>query len=354
MISKRGIFSMNFKYFFLLFLILPFLSKAQIGGENTYEFLNLVNSARMAALGGNQVALADETDLNVAYNNPALLKEDMQNRIVANYVNYVADVNYGYVAYALPVEWPGNFAVGMHYINYGTFIEALPNGLKTGGTFNAAEYALNIIWSYQLPNRLSVGVNLKPVWSSFETYQSAGVAADLGASYQSEDGLTTIGLAVKNVGTQITPYYEGGEREPLPFDVQLGYSQRLGHAPIRISGTLQHLQKWTLSQPEVEEGTLSATVKEDGMGKKFLRHMVLGVELLPSENFTVRFGYNYQRRQELKYDEKMSTVGFSFGLGFKISRFEFNYGLARYHLAATSSHLSLGINLNDDYRKRRH
>ena len=32
--------------------------------------------------------------------------------------------------------------------------------------------------------------------------------------------------------------------------------------------------------------------------------MVLGVELLPSENFTLRVGYNYQRRQELKFDEK--------------------------------------------------
>ena len=139
---------MNLKYFFVLFLFVPFLSGAQIGGENTYEFLNLVNSARMGALGGNQVALADETDLNVSYNNPALLTEEMQSHLVANYVNYISDVNYGYVAYALPVDWPGNFAVGMHYINYGTFIEALPNGLKTGGTFKAAEYALNIIWSY--------------------------------------------------------------------------------------------------------------------------------------------------------------------------------------------------------------
>ena len=353
MISKHGIFSMNLKYFFVLFLFVPFLSGAQIGGENTYEFLNLVNSARMGALGGNQVALADETDLNVSYNNPALLTEEMQSHLVANYVNYISDVNYGYVAYALPVDWPGNFAVGMHYINYGTFIEALPNGLKTGGTFKAAEYALNIIWSYQF-DRISAGAILKPILSSFETYQSVGIAADLGVSYQSGDGLSCLGLVVKNIGAQITAYYDGGEREPLPFDVQLGYSQRLGHAPIRISGTLQHLQKWTLAQAETEESTLTGTtVNEDGFGKKFLRHMVLGVELLPSENFTLRVGYNYQRRQELKFDEKMSTVGFTFGFGFKISRFELNYGLARYHLAAASNHFSLAINLNDNYRRRR-
>jgi hypothetical protein len=33
---------------FLLGLILPAIVNAQIGGENTYEFLNLTNSARMA------------------------------------------------------------------------------------------------------------------------------------------------------------------------------------------------------------------------------------------------------------------------------------------------------------------
>ncbi len=343
--------TMNHKYLLSLFLIVPFLSEAQIGGENTYEFLNLVNSARMAALGGTQVALADETDLNVAYNNPALLTEDMQNHLVANYVNYISDVNYGYVAYALPVKWPGNFAAGMHYINYGTFIEALPDGTKTGSTFKAAEYALNIIWSYQF-NRILVGGTLKPIWSSFESYQSAGIAVDLGAAYQSKDGLTTIGLALKNIGTQITTYYDGGNREPLPFDIQMGYSLRLGHAPLRISGTLQHLQKWTLGKTETDDETSDDTTKEDGIGKKFLRHMILGVELLPSENLTLRAGYNYQRRQELKFDEKASTVGFTFGFGFEISRFELNYGLARYHLAGASNHFSVAINLNDNYRRK--
>jgi opacity protein-like surface antigen len=344
---------MNFNYIFVFIFLFPLFSKAQLGGENTYEFLNLTNSARMAALGGNQVALADETDLNVAVNNPALLTEEMKNRIVVNYVDYISDVNYGYVAYVLPVGLPGNLAVGMHYINYGTFIEALPNGTVTENTFQAAEYALNILWSYRF-ERFSAGINLKPVWSSFESYQSAGIAADLGAAWQSKDGLTTIGLAVKNFGTQITTYYDNGEREPLPFDVQIGYCQRLAHAPVRIAATLQHLQKWTLAQPDSEDddGQTAATLEEDGLGKKLLRHLVLGLELLPSENFTLRLGYNYQRRQELKYDEKMSTVGFSFGLGFRVSRFELNYGLARYHLGGASNHLSLAINMGDYYRKK--
>jgi hypothetical protein len=114
----------------------------QIGGENTYDFLNLTNSARMAALGGNQVALSDSLDLNVSYNNPSLLRSEMKNMLAMNYVDYFAGINYGYAAYSFGTPLPGNFAVGMHYINYGKFIEALPNGEKTGASFTAAEYAL--------------------------------------------------------------------------------------------------------------------------------------------------------------------------------------------------------------------
>lgn len=323
---------------------------AQIGGENTYDFLTLTNSARMAALGGNQVALNDSTDLNVSYNNPSLLSEGMRNLLSMNYVSYFAGVKYGYAAYSFGTPLPGNFAVGMHYINYGNFEEALPNGEKTGATFRAAEYSLNLIWSYQM-GRLLYGVNLKPILSSFENYQSFGLAADLGVSLVSKSRLGAVSLVAKNIGSQLTRYYDGADREELPFDLQFGFSQKLQHAPIRFSATLQHLQKWDLAKP-VEDNTGVTTVyKEDSFGKKIMRHTVLGVELLPSPGFTLRAGYNYQLRQEMKLDEKLSTVGFSWGFGIRISRFQLSYGSGRYHLAGSSNLISVAVNLNEGFRR---
>jgi len=340
----------------LLFLILlqaliyP-MAFGQIGGESTYDFLNLTNSARMAALGGNQIAINDSTDLNVSYNNPSLLRPGMKNMLAMNYVDYFAGVNYGYAAYSFGTPLPGNFAVGMHYINYGKFIEALPNGEKTGATFNAAEYALNIIWSHEY-KRLTYGINLKPILSSFENYQSLGIAADLGVSLFSKNRHTVTSLVARNIGTQITTYYDGADRESIPFDLQFGISQKLQHAPIRFAATLQHLQKWDLAQPEEDKTGTTTILKEENFTKKFMRHLVLGVELLPSPNFTLRAGYNHQIRQELRLDEKMSTVGFSWGFGFRISRFHINYGSARYHLAGSSNIISIALNLNDGFVKK--
>ena len=111
---------------FILLVFQTFVSAAwaQIGGESTYNFLNLTNSARMAALGGNQIAINDSLDLNISYNNPSLLRAEMKNMLALNYVDYFAGVNYGYASYSFGTPLPGYFAAGVHYINYGKFIEA--------------------------------------------------------------------------------------------------------------------------------------------------------------------------------------------------------------------------------------
>jgi len=73
----------------------------------------------------------------------------------------------------------------------------------------------------------------------------------------------------------------------------------------------------------------------------------VGIELLPSEHFYVAVGYNHRRRQELGVSEKMSTSGYSWGFGFKVYKFHFAYGSARYHLAGSSNHFSISTNITN-------
>jgi len=343
---------MKQRYYLILLFVLSFITgKAQIGGETTYQFLELTNSARIAALGGNQVALNDSTDLNLPYHNPALLHKGMDNVLLVNYVNYLADINYGYVAYSRSYDSLGNFAVGMHYINYGDFQEATEFGELTGNHFKAAEYALNLIYSNHY-KRLNYGINLKPILSVFESYQSFGIAADLGINYQSKNRLTSVAFVARNIGTQITTYYQDGNREPIPFDLQAGISRRLEHAPVIFSVTMQHLNHWNLATPESDptnQNIINIYQRDEGFGKQIMRHLVVGMEVLPSENFIIRAGYNYQRRQELKYDEKLSTVGMSLGFGVKIKRFRLDFATSRFHLAGSSNLFSLAINLNNNF-----
>ena len=129
----------------MLVFCIVFLStqlSAQIGGTHTYDFLNLVNSARVASLGGDVIAINDN-DFNLTYHNPAILNPEMNHDMVLNYVNYFTDINYGYAAYATKIKDYGIFSGGIQYINYGEFIGADDEGNETNN-FKAGDLAFSL------------------------------------------------------------------------------------------------------------------------------------------------------------------------------------------------------------------
>ncbi|MFA8434520.1 MAG: type IX secretion system protein PorQ [Marinifilaceae bacterium] len=334
--------------FFLL--MSSFSSLAQVGGERIYEFLNLPSSARVTALGGEQIATGD-AEADLSFHNPSLLSADMDQTISLNYVSYLADINYGYASYTKHFNKWGTWSAGIHYVNYGKFVGADEYGQITGN-FKASEYALLISWAMQLSPKINIGASFKPIYSNLEKYNSFGLAMDFGVTYSSTDQLFKAALVAKNAGYQFIPYY-GSEREPLPFEILVGMSQKLAHAPFRIAITYRHLQKFDLNYTSPlsisnrTETDQNLSDKKDSFGDKILKHMIMGLEFLPMKNVVLRTGYNFQRRQELKVDSKSSTVGFSWGFGIKISQFHINYSSARYHLAGASNHFSISTRLSD-------
>ena len=249
--------------------------------------------------------------------------------------------------------------MGLHYINYGKFTAADNVGNITG-EFRAAEYAFNMFYSRAIDSSFSIGVNLKPVYSVLETYHSFGMVADIGLNYTNRDKLFSAGLVFRNMGVQIVPYHEG-HREPVPFEILIGLSQKLRHAPFRFSLVGHNLQKPDLTYEDPAEkdeeydpitGQPVPKNKFAEFGDNLMRHLIFGVEFIPLENFYLRVGYNYQRRQELKISSRVAMVGFSYGFGIKISKFHLSYGRATYHLAGASNHFSVSTDFSSFYRKR--
>ena len=328
-----------------------------MGGKGTYQFLYLTNAPHFAALGGNNISLIEE-DPALAYHNPALLTDSMQKHFALNYVNYFSDINYGYAGYAMKMKSKGTVGIGIHYINYGDFIQADETGNITGD-FTASEYAFNLMYSRSLDSSFRVGVNIKPVISVFETYRSYGVVADAGVLYYNHKRLFSAGLVLKNFGTQIKPYTEKNY-EPIDFDIQLGITKKLKHAPIRISITAQHLEDWNLvySDPNSQDNQTDLITGEtkkksyvSRKGDELMRHLIFGTELILSKNFYIGFGYNYQRRKDMVEETRPYMVGTSWGFGMRISKFHINYARASYHLSGASNLFSISTNLADFYKK---
>jgi hypothetical protein len=326
-------------------------AQAQTGGNNTYEFLNLSTSARVAALGGNILSVRDN-DLNLAFQNPAVLDSSMSKTLVLNYVPYFLDIKYGYVAYAQQYKKLGTFSAGIHYVDYGDFMRADVTGYRDGTTFGAKEYSFNLAFARPVYTRVSAGITLKVIYSSLEEFTSFGLAADLGIVYNNVKNNFGIAATLKNIGAQLSTYTPGNH-EPIPFEIQLGTSYRLPKAPLRISLTLQHLEKFNLSYVNTnksnETDPITGEIKEQKISlfEKIGRHVILGGEILVTQNLNLRIGYNYMRRKDLGLETRKGISGFSGGFGFRISKFHFSYGRAAYHLAGASNLFSVTTNLGD-------
>ncbi len=341
----------------VIFSLFMALSYSQSGGGNTFEFLNLPGNSRVASLGGFNVSNYDN-DLNFVLSNPALLNSSMHNQVALNYINYLSDINFGYISYATELDNIGTFAGGMQYINYGMFLHADETG-EILGDFVPSEYSFNLYYARPLTGKFYAGAGIKTIYSSFYTHFSSGIALDAGIAYKDTANLFSAGLVIKNLGTQLKPYTTGNY-EPLPFDIQLGFTKGLAHAPFRFSLTFHNLLNWDLAYKSVFDVSYSFGQEDqdsdnffnkvEEIADEFMRHIIIGVELVPSESFYISLGYNYRRRSELALSTRPGLVGMSIGAGLKLEKFSIGYGLSSYHLAGASNHISLGINLGAFYK----
>ncbi len=345
----------KFGYILFLFILISQSVFAQLGGRYTYAFLELPISARASALGHNMLPIYDK-DLSLATTNPSLLNEEMSGRFNATFSNYLADVNFGNLAYAKSFE---NGIIGLasiRYINYGDFIEADEFGTILG-QFSAGEYALNVAAGKAINDNWTAGVGLKLIYSTFEKYTSFGLASDYAMSYHSDDKLFASSLSISNLGFQFKPY-SSRNQEPPPLNVQIGMSKKFEHMPLRFIMIAHHLNKLDFSYvdpnqqiirsfDDTEEQTLTTSFSE-----KVFRHFVFAGEFVLSENFHVRLGYNHQRRSELKIADRPGMVGYSWGFGLKIKKFYLSYGNSIYHVAGGSHMFSVTISPSEFVKKK--
>ncbi|MDF1695763.1 MAG: type IX secretion system protein PorQ [Saprospiraceae bacterium] len=340
-------------------LFLQFNSiSGQIGGKYVYEFLGNPQSARLSALGGSLITIAD-TDITLAAANPALLSDTSHNQISINHNFAFGGVSNGYIGYARHIDkWGITSHVGITYASFGDFTAADELG-NNQGTFSGGETAITIGASKQLNERITLGANLKGIFGSLESYNSTGIGADVGLLYTKPGSNFSAAFLVKNMGSEISSY--GDESVSLPLDIQIGISQKLEHLPFRFTIIAHQLQQWSVryDDPDAQdnETLFGEPVAEDSAFNdgldNFFRHFIFNGEFLlgKKQGLKLRIGYNHLRRKELSLSTFRSLAGFSAGFGLRIKGLNIDYGLGYFHLAGASNHLSIQTNLNRFFRK---
>lgn len=345
------------RFILILLSILTILASgssglAQPGGSTVFNSLNIYGSARVAAMGGNYLAIKDG-DINLMAVNPSLLDSTMHGDLALSYVDFYAGSDFGYASYAHGLK-NRKITLGgtLQFLSYGTMDET--DGLgQVIGSVSADEYVLTGGIGYQVDSLWSVGANLKTVYASYANYYSLGAAIDGAVTFHQPRRKFTASLVVRNVGYQFIAFSED-RREEFPAEIQIGFTKQLRHAPFRFSVVAENLQQWNLTfdnpnAPAPIDPVSGEPVQNNTweFGDNLMRHMVIGAELLLGKNINLRMGYNYRRRQEMKLSDRPATAGMSYGFGVRVKRFRLDYGRAIYHAAGPANHFTLSTSLGD-------
>lgn len=327
-------------YILLILVTIALPTQAQIkgAGSSVFNFLSLPASSRLNALGGENVAIADD-DISMAFVNPALLTPHTDKVLQLNYAYYLAGTMFGSVMYGHNYK-ENYFAAGIHYLDYGQMQYADEMGNLLGTTFTAKDICVNLMYARQLGPMFRIGATIKPIFSVYEQYTSFALGADVGGHFQTTDSLFQMGLTLRNIGWQLKAFYEedfGQHTEMLPLNLELGMSLRLAHAPLRFSMTAHNLQRWDIAPRE-------QNVKWYDM---LFRHTIWAIDIVPkSEKFYLTLSYNHRRQAEMNLTDVRSLAGFAFGAGVKIYKFRLGFAMSQYTKSNFTYQVSLSTDIN--------
>ena len=312
----------------VFFALLTLFAVEMQGQESQtgYNYLRLPVSAHAAALGGDNITLVED-DEALIFHNPALLSTVSDKTINLNYMNYMSGANTASASFNRIVKEKASWAVSAQYMDYGKMKQTDENNTILG-EFSAKDITVAGYFSYMLSNRIVGGITAKFITSYIGDYNSIGIGVDLGLNYYDPDHEWSISAVAKNLGGQLKAYDETYDK--MPIDVQVGVTKRFPHTPFRVSATLVNLNNWN---------------------KSFINHMVLGADLVITENIWIGGGYNFRRAAEMKVqannEEKGSShgAGLSFGGGINLERFHLNLAYGKYHLSSSSIIVNLAYSL---------
>lgn len=306
------------------------LLHAQDAGS-TFQFLQLPVSSHAAALGGDNVSILED-DAELSYHNPALLTNVGGRTFSLSYMSYLQRTNTMGAGYVVPMGERSMLGLKAQYLDFGTMKHTDPEG-NIIGDFSAKDMVLMGTYSFDFSDRLTGGVSGKFIYSNYEQVYSLALGVDLGLNYYDAEQMLSLSVVARNLGGQVKSFDE--IQETLPFNLLVGVSKDLAHAPIRLSLTLTDLHKW---RPEQFYNS------EDSSWKALmLKHFIVGADIFPTSSTYVSLGYNFLLRSELMNSARRAMEGFSVGTGIQTQRMKVGVSYGKYHVAASSLMMNFAL-----------
>ncbi len=313
----------------LLLVIAASDAFAQPSRLTGFGLLRLEPSARATALAGAYGAGTGE-DVNALFANPALLDATSHRRLSVSYLNHLADINAGFVAYAHHVErLAGTVGGAIRFLSYGDFERADTDGTQTGDTFGASDAIVTVSYARPYGERIGLGANVHALFSSIDDASAQAFALDLGATYLLPERGFALSASLRNLGVVTGDFGETGD--VLPVDLRFSVSKQLQYVPLLIT-----VAGYDLVSFENENGSAL---------NEIARHLSIGGELQLGKPFAVRAGYNHRLHEDLSTGERLDLAGLGIGFGLNLRRVGFDYAYNAWSSFGGLHHLTLRTRL---------
>lgn len=319
----------------LMIFCAAFTSSMAQESTSVFNFLNLPASSHATALGGKNISVIED-DISLAFHNPALLSSVSDKTMGLNFMTFMKGAKNGSASYAQHVGARGTWGAGVQFVGYGSMQETSAAG-EVLGKMSALDMAISGTYSYMLGERWAGGASGKFIYSHYGEFTSCALAVDLGVNYFLEEKDFSLSAAARNIGGQVKAF--GDHHERLPFDLEVGFTKGLGHAPIKFSLTLVDLTRWS-SDDYYSAG------KKTSAGRIFTNHFNMGVDITPTKLFYIAAGFNFRRAYEMKAAGSSHAAGLTFGAGLNLRRFKLGMAYGKYHVGAPTLAFSLAYSLH--------
>lgn len=292
--------------------------------SSSYNVLRLPVSSHAAALGGENISNIENSPA-AAWSNPALMSNVEDNSLGLSFMTYNNGGLYLGAQFVKAFGERHTAAVMAQLLSYGSMDETDESG-NVMGSFTPKDILIGVGYSYLLSDEWTGGATLRMINQNYAGYSSMAVGVDVGLNYFNENGDLSISATARNIGAQLKSFYEG-QRAHLPFTLQLGLTKGLEHLPARVNVTLTDLTRWKSKyyfHPADEE--------KISFGRMLTNHLIVGIDVLPTNFLYLSAGYNARRAYELKSAGSSKLAGLTFGGGVQLRNLSFGISYAKYHV----------------------
>lgn len=315
-----------------------------LGGSSAYNFLKLPATPLLSASGGVNVSYKTN-EVGLSANNPALLNSTLNSQLNLCFNNFLGGIK----AYALTgayhqQKWNMDLGAHVYFVDYGSIPQTDAAG-NIEGDFRPADYVVQVYASRQYLEKWNYGASLKFIHSDYKFYTSSALALDFGIHYSDSVSNFYAGAVAKNMGVQLKTY--AGEREDLPFDLEIGITKKLSRAPLGFSVTGQHLHQFNIAYNDTSFNNENDLPSNSKFFNKLLNHFVVATHIYLGDHLEATLGYNHLRRAELNMGPGGNGLnGFSMGVRVKFSKLQVLYARSNYQKNIAYNQLGVTLTLN--------